>query len=162
MKQAIVYSSKTGNTKVLAQTIAACIPTQELCYMGEVDETALQADRLFIGFWTDKGTCHEELLPFLQQLHHKEVFLFGSAGFGGQQSYFDRILTNVKANIPEDNIYIGTYMCQGKMQISLRERYIHMACEDDKLKGMVENFDKASSHPDVQDLQVLCEMIQVL
>lgn len=75
MTCAIVYSSRTGNTRRLAETVQASLP-QACLYMGPPDDAALAADRLYIGFWTDKGTCDAGVADFLSKVSGKEVFLF--------------------------------------------------------------------------------------
>lgn len=96
MKYAIVFSSQTGNTKQLAEVVSSVLPQADLCFFGSPSQEALQAERLFIGFWTDKGRCNQEITDFLKTLKGKEVFLFGTAGFGGSQEYFDKILSSVQ------------------------------------------------------------------
>ena len=77
MKCAIVYSSKTGNTRELAEVLRSCIPQEDLLYFGKPDESALRAERICAGFWTDKGSCDEETAKFLEKIQNREVFLFG-------------------------------------------------------------------------------------
>ena len=116
-----------------------------------------------MGFWTDKGDCSEELGHFLERLHGRRVFLFGTAGFGGAQSYFDQILERVKGHLSADNEVVGTYMCQGKMPQSVRKRYEGMLEQnpgDERIKGMIENFDRAVQHPDEADLNLLGEAVR--
>ena len=88
----------------------------------------------------------------------KEVFLFGTAGFGGSQEYFDKVLSSVQKRLGASNTVIGTYMCQGKMPQSVRERYVKMKNSPlpiPNVDKMIENFDTAVSHPDETDLQKL-------
>ena len=165
MSYAIVYSSRTGNTKLLAEKMHAELSEEYCIYYGTPDDKALNADMLFVGFWTDKGTCDVETKQFLEKLHNKKVFLFGTAGFGGSQQYFDSILERVKEILPEDNHVVGTFMCQGKMPMAVRKRYEAMqekAPQDDKIKMMIDNFDRAASHPDEEDLHRLRNMIAEL
>ena len=160
MTCAVVYSSRTGNTRELAGTLRSCISQKELLYFGGPDEAALQAERICAGFWTDKGNCDGEMKEFLGKLRNKEVFLFGTAGFGGSGEYFERILSSVKENLGPGCRVIGTYMCQGKMPYSVRERYVKMMAQPDHmpgLEGMIENFDRALSHPGKEDLKALEE-----
>ena len=77
MSYAIVFSSKTGNTALLAQTLQEQLPQTDCCYFGAPDAAALAADTLYVGFWTDKGKADTDTLDFLQQLRDKRVFLFG-------------------------------------------------------------------------------------
>lgn len=156
MKYAIVYSSKTGNTARLAQTIRDTLPAGDCLYFGAPDPAACAADLLFVGFWTDKGQADETLTAFLQTLQGKQVFLFGTAGFGGSQAYFDKILTQVQGSLDPSNTVVGRYMCQGKMPASVRARYVAMAAQQpEKWQPMIDNFDRALSHPDEADLEGL-------
>ena len=86
MRYAIVYSSRTGNTKLLAETIRGILPEEDCLYFGEPDASALAADRIYAGFWTDRGDCDSGIAAFLPQLDRQELFLFGTAGFGGEQA----------------------------------------------------------------------------
>ena len=162
-KYSIVYSSLTGNTKVLADAIHEALPQDECEYFGVSDTVIPSSELLYIGFWTDKGNADTKTLQLLSQLKNKQIFLFGTAGFGGDVSYFDKILTAVKANIDESNTMIGAYMCQGKMPMTVRARYEKMKQEANAMPNvdmLIENFDKALTHPDADDLQKLCALVQ--
>ena len=82
MSYAIVFSSRTGNTALLAQSIRDTLPGDCL-YFGTPDPKALEAETVYVGFWTDKGSCDESIAQFLKTLTNQKVFLFGTAGFGG-------------------------------------------------------------------------------
>ena len=95
-------------------------------------------------------------------MRNRKIFLFGTAGFGGSESYFQAILDKTKAFVDDSNTVIGTYMCQGKMPLSVRERYMKMKEQPDhmpNIDAMVENFDKALSHPDADDLKKLANLV---
>ena len=126
MSYAIVFSSKTGNTRLLADTLRASLPQNECTYFGAPAPEALEAETLYIGFWTDKGHADDTLTAFLQTLKGKRVFLFGTAGFGGSAEYFEQILAAVQKSLDESNTVIGTYMCQGKMPMTVRQQYEKM------------------------------------
>ena len=76
MSYAIVYSSRTGNTRLLAETIRRSLDPADCLYFGEGDPAALAADTIYLGFWTDKGRCDEQTAHFLSQLTNQRVFLF--------------------------------------------------------------------------------------
>ena len=163
MKYAIVYASQTGNTRLLAQTVQDCLPAEDLMYFGEASENALEADRIYVGFWTDKGTCVSKTAEFLKTLSGQQVFLFGTAGFGGEPAYFEKILEKTRKHLAPSVQVVGSYLCQGKMPMSVRERYekmqkAHMPVPN--LKAMIENFDRALSHPDQADLDGLKAQIR--
>ncbi len=151
MSYAIVYSSRTGNTAMLAQAVREALPQEDCRYFGAPAPQVLAADTVYVGFWTDKGTCDEPTARFLQSLTDQKVFLFGTAGFGGAPAYFQQILDRVKANLAPGVQVTGTYMCQGKMPQAVRDRYAAME-ESPRRTAMLENFDQALSHPDQEDL----------
>ena len=156
MTYAIVYSSKTGNTALLAQTVREYLEEAECLYFGPPSPQALNAQRIYVGFWTDKGTCDMSVVDFLSGLHGKKVALFGTCGMGKDSEYMERIGKHVKVWIPEDCTYLGFYMCQGKMPMDVRRRYETMeknGVEPEKVKMLLANFDEALLHPDDRDVQ---------
>ena len=66
MSYAIVFSSKTGNTGLLADTLHSCLPQADCCYFGNPNSAAMEADTLYVGFWTDKGKADESSSDFLK------------------------------------------------------------------------------------------------
>lgn len=166
MTYSIVYSSKTGNTKMLADALHDALAADDCIYFGAPDAQALAAERIYIGFWTDKGTCDAETAAFLAQLTRQEIFLFGTCGFGGGPAYFGSILARVRDLIPENVQLIGSYLCPGKMPQSVRDRYVRIAEEEpakrSQMQKMIFNFDCALSHPDADDLQGLIEEVKKL
>lgn len=161
MNYSVIFASKTGNTAILAEKIRETLKEEKCVHFGAPSEKAKEADVIFIGFWTDKGACSEDISAFLQTISEKKIFLFGTAGFGGAEEYFNQILDRVSAYLDKSNFIIGTFMCQGKMQISVRERYEIMEVEEPgKAEKLLENFDRALSHPDVNDLELLSSSIK--
>lgn len=158
MKYAVVYSSLTGNTKVLADAVTEILPKGDVIYSGPPDAAAVKADVIFVGFWTDKGQCDEKTREFLKTVSFKKIFLFGTAGFGADQSYFRKILFKVMNRFSDSNVLIGSFMCQGKMPASVRERYVKMLAEkpeDKQAQMLIDNFDTALTHPDKRDIDNL-------
>jgi len=163
MSYAIVFSSKTGNTELLADTLHNCLPQEDCCYFGIPNPAAMEADTLYVGFWTDKGKADESSSDFLKRLRGKQVFLFGTAGFGGSEEYFNKILKAVQKELHSSNTVVGSFMCQGKMPMSVRQRYENMKKQPlhlPNLDAMIENFDKALSHPDADDLERLKQAVK--
>ena len=177
----IVFSSRTGNTAELAEAVREALPEGTCEYFGSVNgddggdgrgyagagcgrtSSAIPAsETLFVGFWTNQGVADQATQKLLGQLRNRKIFLFGTAGFGGSEAYFQAILDKTKAFIDDSNTVIGTYMCQGKMPLSVRERYMKMKEQPDhmpNIDAMIENFDKALSHPDAADLKKLANLV---
>ena len=156
MKFSIVYESQTGNTRQLAEAIRSALPPEDCLYLGPPEGASTDgADVIFVGFWTDKGDCPQALVRFLEGQSGRRVALFGTAGFGGSQSYFDEILSRVHTHLPPDAQYMGGFLCQGRMPQSVKARYekgLEMAPGDKQLTAMLENYRLALPHPSFSDL----------
>ena len=162
-RYSIVFSSVTGNTRQLAEAIRESLPETGCDYFGLCSAEALKSEMLYVGFWTDKGNADEASLALLKTLKSKKIFLFGTAGFGESEAYFQKVLDRVKESIDESNSIIGTYMCQGKMPMVVRERYEKMRQQPNpapNLDGLIRNFDRALTHPDDHDLEELKQAVR--
>ena len=156
MRYAVLYSSGTGNTEQVARSIYAALPSGQARLEAVGPDTAVPEEEvLFLGFWTDKGVCPPAMQALFAKLSGKQVALFGTAGFGGSQAYFDSILQRTQALLPAGNTVLGGWMCQGRMPAAVRARYEAMAAKtpgDPKAASFLANFDQALSHPDQADL----------
>ena len=109
-----------------------------------------------MGSWTDKGNCSSEIKEFLTKLNYKKIAYFGTAGFGGQVEYYQTLFNRVKKNINDTNQILGYFYCQGKMPMSIRDRYEHLIKEnpeDKNLQVSIKNFDEALEHPNKEDIE---------
>ena len=68
----------------------------------------------------------------------------------------------MKQSIDSSNTVIGEYMCQGKMPMAVRERYVKLKEQPEypaNLDVLIENFDRALSHPNKDDLDKLRNIV---
>ena len=121
-RYSVMFSSLTGNTKMLAEAIGEVLPKENCDYFGSCKGKEPVSEMLYIGFWTDKGNADSTALELLKSLRGKKIFLFGTAGFGVDEGYFRKILMNIRESIDPSNEIVGEYMCQGKMPQSVRDR----------------------------------------
>ena len=165
MEYMVVYSSKTGNTKQVATEIFSALPGMSKDMQNIEEYNGKDADIFFVGFWANRGSCDMSVIDFISELEGKKIALFGTCGFGGDEEYYKTIEQKVSVWIPDDCEYLGAFMCQGKMPVSVRKRYESMLeqnPEDERMKAMVENFDRALSHPDASDLKNLRDVLSSL
>lgn len=162
MTYAVAYSSKTGNTELLAHHICKVLGEEGCVYAGAPEAAgaeALAADVVFAGTWTDKGGAAEDARAFLASLRGKRVFLFGTCGFGASEAYFEQVLARVAAGLDKSCELVGSFMCQGKMPAAVRVRYEAMlaaaelgSAEASRAQLFIDNFDEALAHPNADDL----------
>lgn len=163
-KYSVIYSSRSGNTKNLADQIIRILGTEDNLYFRDIKKAISEKEVLdkvnessiiFLGFWTDKGNCDEKMQEVIKKITHKKIYLFGTAGFGKDINYFNQIVERVKDNIDKSNQIIGQFMCQGKMPMIVKKRYEEMVAidpEDQKSQIMLQNFNEALQHPNKEDL----------
>lgn len=170
MRYMVVYDSQTGNTRKLAQAIVEVLSAYEVESIRADNPAAVeylaQAERIYAGFWTDKGDCTVQMAELLSHLSGQDVFLFGTAGFGSDQAYFDAVLARVALHLSEKTRLLGGYMCQGHMLPSVKERYQRIARDQpeqaDHMKRLIDNFDQAQGHPTPNDLRQLQLQVQAM
>ena len=95
-RYSILFSSLTGNTRYLADALKEALPKDKCDYFGEICEASPTSDIVYVGFWTDKGVADGKALELLKKLKNKKIFLFGTAGFGGSDEYFDKIVPKLR------------------------------------------------------------------
>ena len=147
-RYSIIYSSRKGNTRLLAEAIRESLPADLCDHFGTDEAGAVESEKLYVGFWTDKGTADEAALALLKRLKNKKIFLFGTAGFGESEAYFQKVLDRVK---------------ESKLPMAVRERYEKMKQQPNpapNLDGLIRNFDRALTHPDDHDLEELKQAVR--
>ena len=137
MTCSLVVNSKSGNTRMVSGAIKRALQAAGVEFVhaaalsddADADQVALEAqgacaaDTVLVGFWCDKGACTPSVATLLSALHGKRVFLFGTCGFGADQSYYQQIIDRVTSNLAGDAELAGWAMCQGKMGPAVKQRY---------------------------------------
>ena len=153
----VAYASETGNTLMLAKEIHNAIncpkDEKELVDIRSWNGT-LDAELYFIGFWINRGSCSLEIIDLISSLHGKNVAFFGTCGLGDSYEYHKMLEQNARAWLAEDNNFLGSFFCLGKMPVEIRNRYESLRgnCGDVQIDLMLSMLDDAASHPDNQDL----------
>lgn len=160
MKIKIVYESKTGNTKLVAESLRDFCQNEHDVIFKSVEEVLEDKDEkidiYFLGSWTNKGDCGDLMKEYCENLDGRKIAIFGTAGFGGSKEYYENLSDRFSDALSKDNEVLGSFYCQGKMPNGIRDRYESMLKQnpkDKKLEVSIENFDEAQSHPDRNDLE---------
>lgn len=147
----IMYSSITGNTMKLVEVIKDNV---NYSYCGKVKEVT--SDVLYIGFWTMKNSCPNDIKELLSSLNNKKIFLFGTCGYDNTTTYYKEILDNVKQHINPSNTIIGEFMCQGKVSINKMES---LKETNPNYLNMLPKLEESLHHPNQIDLTNLKEKL---
>ena len=165
MTESIIYDSLSGNTESLAKEIKSI---KKNAYYEKINDKLIEElpeyGIYYIGSPIIKGMCTDKIKRLLQKIENKKIFLFITTGYKGED-YYELLTRRILEIIPKSNQILGIFLCQGKMQDAVKERYIKLIQEhpeDKNLKVSLENFEQAKTHPDENDKKDLIEKIQEL
>lgn len=141
MKGLIVYSSLTGNTKKLAERLAAGLVGAWECFpIGEAPETA-GYDAILIGGWIDRGHLDQRCANYFARVSaEQKVGLFGTLGAMPDSDHGKGCEKNLHQAL-EGHRSLGVKLLPGLVSKALVERVKKIP--DDKIapevkKGMIE------------------------
>ncbi len=157
MKTLITYSSLTGNTRKVAESIFNVIDGEKIMIpVSEVGELK-DYDRVIVGFWVDKGDANQEARDFMALLENKTVGIFGTIGARPDSPHAEKCINNVAARVAAKNKVTATFLCQGAIDPKIIAQMLRMAASPDNPHPITEERKKlwqdAASHPDADDLE---------
>lgn len=157
MKILIAYSSITGNTKKVAESIFETLEGEkEIQWLDKNPEIDLEEfDRVIVGFWVDKGSMNSCAKKFIKKIRNKDVGYICTLGAYPDSDHADKVREKAKNIISQNNRFIGGFLCQGSVNPRLVEKMgkfplnlIHPLTPE-RLKRI----EDAKSHPDSEDLE---------
>ena len=153
MKALVVYSSKTGNTKKVAEAIHGVFQQGTDLYRVEDAPSPDNYDLIALGFWVDKGLPDAEALRYLNKIKGKHVGLFMTLGAYPDSDHAHQSMQKAE-HLLEGNTILGTFICQGKVADSLVRQMAGLsgksphAMTPERTARLLE----AAKHPDQKDL----------
>lgn len=163
MKVLVTYSSKTGNTKKLADGIFEGLGEIEKSIFPMSEVNSLEDyDIILAGYWVDKGGPNEEAKKFLEKIENKKVGLFATLAFWPDSEHGYNSILNGEKLVKEKNHIIGKYICQGKIDEKMVELFEKMP-EGNPHKPTPEKrkrYKISANHPSVADIEVAKEMFR--
>lgn len=122
MKCIVLYSTRTGNTKKVAEAVASALPEGTPCLsVKDMPGNIGEYDCVFLGFWVDRGTADKDSQDALKGLTNKHVALFATLGADPRSDHAAKSLENGAAFLPEGVEVVGTFICQGAVDPKLIE-----------------------------------------
>ncbi len=157
MKTLIIYSSKTGNTKLIAEAMASVLENVTVTAIEDAPnaEACGCYDMVAIGYWVDKGLPDAKSLNFIQSLNNSNIILFGTLGAYPDSDHAKECIAKSEAMLNEEgrvNTCYGSFLCQGKVDPRILEMMQKMASAahpmTEERKARIE---EAKKHPNEQD-----------
>lgn len=112
---------------------------------------------LLVSVFTAEPAASRLALPF-RSGRANPVALFGTCGAGNSPEYYKEIASSVRIWLEDDNHYLGSFICQGKMPLAVRQKYESLLntpkdCDCQQIRRQLQNFDEAMIHPTRTDLE---------
>jgi len=150
----IVYSTRTGNTRYVAEGISATLAVPH--NLLPIEELGEPVDRpwILLGYWVDRGTADPASLALLERLKNQCIGLFGTLGAYPDSDHAADVSRRVQALVEKENRFLGSFLCQGRVDPALIEKFKQFppdhphALNEARRKRHAD----AASHPDGQDV----------
>ena len=153
MKFLIAYSSRTGNTKKIAEALAKAAPEGSLLAKVEDKPDVEEYDVIFAGYWLDRGGPDSNAKEFLHSLKGKRIVLFETMGASPTSEHALTAFANAGACLSDDNSVIGAIAFQGAVDPALIEMMKKMPAGSPHHSAQMEATTKeAAKHPNQEDL----------
>jgi len=155
MKSIVVYSSITGNTKKLAETIYKNLPDEKtICKIEEAPDPS-GFDLICMGFWLQKGKPDPKSQEFLKKITNQKIFLFATHGAASQSQHAKQGMEAAKAMADKAEI-IGSFNCPGQVDPKIMKK----ASSKPEPPVWFKDAPDANGHPDEKDLGELTETLK--
>ena len=76
----ILVSSRTGNTRILAEGVRRAFPTAVVLDAAAAPDSLEAFDPILIGFWCDRGRAPEEIERLMPRIRGKRIGFFATMG----------------------------------------------------------------------------------
>lgn len=155
MKTLIVYSSKSGNTRKLAEEIHLFLPGDtELKYIKDISDPS-GYDLLVFGFWLQGGKPDALACEYLKKLAQMKIFLFASHGAAVDSVHAINGMESAKA-LAENCEIVGSFHCQGQVEAE----FLATLQGKDPQPPWIKDAPDAIGHPDANDIANLRKSLQ--
>jgi flavodoxin len=157
VKILIAYSSKTGNTRKLAEAIHLALPGADLCRVDNAPNPAAY-DLVFAGFWVEAENANHDMVGFMKKLGGIKTALFATLGAYPDTQHAAASLKAAAKEIP-NAVIVDRFICQGAIDPAMIE-WMEMLPENDKnapTEARRTLWKDASSHPDDDDLNAVTQ-----
>ena len=153
MKILLTYSSKTGNTKKVAEAIAETLAVKAIPV--EENPSPADYDLVVAGFWVDRGSADAKMKTYLGTLTRQKVAIFATLGAEADTEHAHNCLENGASLLGEGCEVVGQFICQGKVSdemVGMMKKMFPAGHPHAMTPERLARIEKASTHPDAADL----------
>jgi len=152
MQKLVVYSSWTGNTKMIAEAVAEALAPCDLRSVDDAPDSSAY-DFIAVGYWVNKGMPDVACQQFMATVKNKKVALFGTLGVDPSHDHAKDCARKGEDLMREGgNTVYGTVLSQGKIDPKVIEAMKEMAQDVHPMTPeRIARIEAANSHPDAED-----------
>lgn len=152
-KWAVIYSSVTGNTRQIAEAIAAQAGNADIFRVQDAPKDLAGYDIAAIGYWLRLGQPDPLTLKYLAGVRNARVVFFQTHGTDPTSEHAITSFARAGYHLGTGCEILGTFGCRGKINPVMLEKRKKAGVDDPHggAKSM-ERWQLAALHPDAQDL----------
>ncbi len=158
MKSLIVYSSKSGNTKKLAEALYRHLSGEKELYPVADAPDPEGYNFVAVGFWLQGGQPDPASQKFLAKIEDgQDLYLFATHGAAVGSPHAENAMNSAKAIAAKGHV-IATFSCPGKVS----EKVLEMAAKKDPQPPWLADAPAAVGHPDETDIKNVVRLLEEL
>jgi flavodoxin len=155
MKTLITYSSLTGNTKMVAEAMAAVAPETVITPISENPDPR-DFHLIVVGFWVDRGLPEAKTKAYLEGLSDQKIAFFFTLGAYPDSEHAGEVVRATEAILERGrNEILGSWRCQGRVDPNLLRKMGETLPPDHPHARMSEErkarLEEAAKHPNEAD-----------
>ena len=156
MNYLVVYSSKSGNTKKLAEAIYDFLPPgKELRPIAEAPDGPSDYNFVAVGFWVKDGQPDPATVEYLKKFNEgHQLFLFATHGGARKNEDVDQAMEKAKKLAHKARI-VAQFSCQGEVAPEILEK----ARSQEPPPAWLASAEAASGHPNQSDIDELLHLL---
>jgi len=158
MKSLVVYSSKSGNTRKLAEAVFEYLEGEKTIV--SIADAPDPAEYTFVavGFWLMGGQPDPESQAFLARLKEgQDLYLFATHGAAAGSEHAENAMKKAKEIAAKAHLR-ATFSCPGEVNPQVIEK----ASQNNPQPAWLADAPAAKGHPNASDLKMVVRMLEVL
>ena len=162
MRCLVVYSSVTGNTRMVAEAVAGAMPPGTALLPVHKAPSPDAYDFLALGFWVKRGMPDPRMIRYMRMVKGTSVGWFGTLAAWPDSPHARQVGTAAEGLL-EGNRILGGFLCQGRLApkrfaAAMDPAYAnatHRMTEERRARLL-----EAAKHPDADDCANACELFR--
>ena len=159
MKTLIIYSSETGNTKMVCEKAFEYINGEKVIIpIKEKDSVNLdEFDNIVVGTWIDKANANAEARKFINTLSNKKIFFIGTLAASLESEHAKKCFNNLTKLCSKKNNFVDGVLTRGKVSKDLQEKFTKFPLNiiHKFVPNMKEIILEAGCHPNESDFLLI-------